>query len=58
MAKSQSSFMSLPLKTRRKLSRMIPIRTRPLTRKAGIRVRLRVMMLDRQISLFKAIVCD
>jgi len=58
MAKSLSSFLSLPLKIRRKLSRMIPIRTRPLTRKAGIRVRLMEMMLDPQISLFKAIVCD
>jgi len=58
MAKSLSSFLSLPLKIRRKLSRMIPIRTRPLTRKAVIRVRLMEMMLDPQISLFKAIVCD
>jgi hypothetical protein len=58
MAKSLSSFLSLPLKIRRKLSRMIPIRTRPLTRKEVIRVRLMVMMLDPQISLFKVIVCD
>jgi hypothetical protein len=58
MAKSLSSFLSQPLKTRRKLSRMIPIRTRLLTRKAVNRVRLMVMMLDPQISLFKAIVCD
>jgi hypothetical protein len=58
MAKTLSSFLSLPSKIRRKLLRMIPIRTRPLTRKAGIRVRLMVMMLDAQISLFKAIVCD
>jgi hypothetical protein len=46
MAKTLSSFLSLPSKIRRKLLRMIPIRTRLLTRKVVNRVRLMVMMLD------------